>query len=397
MRHLVIAGGGIGGLALGIAARRRGLGATVLERAVQPTDTGSGLVLSPNGMKALADLGAEVAADVRAAGSASGPGHHSAFVTSTGRPLSTMTFSAVSDRWGAPVVSLRRSRLHGVLLDHAHRHGVEVRTGVTVDGYREHDARITAGGVEGDILVGCDGLRSAVRRQLLGDGDPQYLGYTAVRGIGPAPARFPYGFLGYGRGLILFAAAVDDGQLYWVASIAAPPGEWAAKDVRSAHADVLALVKDWAPDLTAPVRGADPSLLVLTDLYDRDPVTSWSRGRATLLGDAAHPMSYTMGQGANLTLEDAITLAYHLAEESNPERAFAAYEQARVDRTAKIVKMSRMFGRVGHVRHPLAVWARDRMMSLMGLLSRFGDPDRSDAELYGWEPPAGQPAPRLRS
>ncbi len=386
---VLIAGGGIGGLALAIAARRHGLEAIVLERSAEPVEAGSGLVLSPNGMKALAALGPDVAAEVRAAGYSGGLDHYSAFVTSRGKTLSSMSFKDMDASWGAPVVSLRRSRLHGVLSEHARRAGAEVRLGIAVRDFTDLGGRVRAAGIDGDVLVGCDGLRSAVRRRLLGDGDPGFLGYTAVRGLGPAPAELPYGFIAYGRGLILFGAPVEDGRLYWVASISAPVGVWPSKLPRVAHHDLLGLLADWSPGLVGVVAGADPDELVLTDIYDRDPVPTWSRGRATLLGDAAHPMAYTMGQGANLTLEDAVTLAHHLASEPSLERALAAYEEARIARTAKIVKTSRMFGRVGQVRHPLAAWGRDRLMSIM---SRFGDPDKQNADLYGWEPPGASAA-----
>ncbi len=390
MDHIVIAGGGIGGLALGIALRRHGIRATVLERATTRDGSGSGLVLAPNGMKALAALGGGVAADVRAAGSVSGAGHESRFVTARGRTLSTVSFAGAQARWGAPVVSLRRARLHEVLLGHATRAGVDVRTGVTVTGYTDHGATVRAGGVDGDLLVGADGYRSAVRRQLLGDGEPTYRGYTAVRGIGPVPAAFPHGFIAYGRGLILFCAPVDGGQVYWVASITAPAGRWPAKGARAAHRDLLALLAGWHPDLVGVVAGADPDRFVLTDIHDRDPVDTWHRGRVVLLGDAAHPMTYTMGQGANTTLEDAVTLAHHVATGSTVGAALSAYTAQRAPRTAKIVRMSRMMGAVGQTSNPVGAWLRDRAMSVMG---RFGDPDQQNADVFGWQAPAGVAGP----
>ena len=116
------------------------------------------------------------------------------------------------------------------------------------------------------------------------------------------PARWPHGFLGYGRGLILFAAAIGAGQVYWVASIRAPEGRWPAKGPGAAHAELMQQLAGWDPELTGVVAGADLDGLVLTDVYDRRPVRRWSRGRVVLIGDAAHPMVYTIGQGANVAL-----------------------------------------------------------------------------------------------
>jgi 2-polyprenyl-6-methoxyphenol hydroxylase-like FAD-dependent oxidoreductase len=370
----------------------------VLERSPAPDAGGSGLVLAPNGMTALAALGPAVARDVRAAGSVAGPGHRSAFLTARGRTLSSVSFAGFAQRWGAPAVSLRRAALHAVLAEHAARAGVVVRTGCTVDGWTDRDAGVTVDGpdgdlLDGDLLVGADGLRSAVRRRLLGDGEPVYRGCTSVRGIGPKAPGHPDGSIVYGRGLILFTAPVDDEHVYWVASIVAPAGRWPAKGPAAAHRDLLDALRGWHPDLVVPVAAADPEQLVLTDIHDRDPVRTWHRGRVVLLGDAAHPMTYTLGQGANQALEDAVVLAHHLAHEPAVDAALAAYCAARTARTAKVVRTSRAMGRVGHARNPLAAAARDAMMRLVG---RAGDPDRQNAELFGWRPPAAQDASTAR-
>ncbi len=388
---VLVAGGGIGGLAAGIALRRSGLDVTVVERSLEQP-SGSGLVLAPNGMKALAALGDDVAADVRAAGVVSGAvggtGHRSVFLSRTGQVLSGVSFDGTEEVWGAPIVSLRRADLHGVLLRHARRDGVRLVTGAGVSGYRD-DGRVTldlpdGGPLSGDVLVGADGLRSAVRAQLLADGPPRFRGYSAVRGLGPVPAAHPDGFIAYGRGLILFASPVGGGRVYWVASVNAAEGEWPAKDAATAHRDLLALLQGWHPDLRGVVAGSDPADQLVTDIFDRDPVDTWSRGRVALLGDAAHPMVYTLGQGANVTLEDAVVLAAHLAGEATPEEALAAYGRERAPRAAAVVRQSRLLGTIGQVANPLAAWARDRMMTAMG---RFGDPAKQNAALFGWAPP----------
>ncbi|HXV91988.1 MAG TPA: FAD-dependent monooxygenase [Pseudonocardia sp.] len=391
---VVVAGGGIGGLALGIALRRHGVEVTVVERATEFGEVGSGVVLAPNAMSALTALGGEVATRVRAEGSALGTwgatGHCSPFVTAAGRQLAGVSFDRTEERWGVPVVSMLRARLQRVLLDEARACGVGLRTGTAVTGYTDHGAHVElllAEGepVTGDLLVGADGLRSAVRRQLLADGEPSYRGYSAVRGTGPAPDAYPDGFIAYGRGLILFASPIGGGELYWAASIASPAGVWPAKDRQTAHHDLLELLAGWDTELASVVGKADPAAYVLTDIADRDPVPSWHRGRVVLLGDAAHPMVYTMGQGAGTTLEDAVVLAHHLVTADGLDAALGRYEAERTVRTARIQKQSRMLGRIGHVKGRPAVWLRDRMMALMDRVG--GDPEKQDAEVFGWRPP----------
>lgn len=217
VKRVLIAGGGVGGLAAGIALRRRGVEAVVLERSAQFSETGSGLVLSPNVMKAAHAITPDLAGDVRCAGDAFGAGHTSRFLTASGKTLGTVSFAGAERAWGAPIVAILCSRLHDVLIDHAGRAGVEVRSAAPVTGYREAQGSVSVtladgAAVDGDLVIGADGLRSAVRSQLLGDGEPLYRGFTAVRGIGRAPAGQPHGFIAYGRGLILFAAAVGAGR-----------------------------------------------------------------------------------------------------------------------------------------------------------------------------------------
>jgi 2-polyprenyl-6-methoxyphenol hydroxylase-like FAD-dependent oxidoreductase len=390
--RVLIAGGGIGGLALAIASRRKNLHPVVVERTTEYTAVGAGMVLSPNGMKALAALGEEVAEDVRAAGAPIGADHTSYFLTARGRILARTTLGGGEPKWGASTVPILRSRLQDVLLRHAAKHQVEIRTGDTATGYTDTGPgvalHLTGGAtLTGDVLVGADGVRSVVRRGLLDDGDPRYAGYTVLAGTAPAPEPFPDGFIAYGRGLILFTAALGERRVYWVATISAPPGSWPGRDEPTAHQDLLARLRAerWHPALIGMVEATDPGL-VRTDITDRDPVDRWQRGRVVLLGDAAHPMVPTMGQGANTALEDAAVLAHHLGGDQPVAAALDAYVAERTARTAGIVRRSRMMGVIGHARNPIAAWARDRVMTLM---FRFGDPDKQNATLFGWRPPAG--------
>src|SRR5829696_1682242 len=175
VRRVVVAGGGIGGLSAAIALRRTGSEVVVLERAAEFPEVGSGLVLSPNGMKAVAALGSDVDDDVRAAGKVYGAGHVSRFLTAGGRRLAQVSFADSERTWGAPIMGILRSRLQDVLLRHAVKSGADLRTGAAVTGYTEGDDTVAASladgtTVEGDVLVGADGLRSAVRAGLLADG-----------------------------------------------------------------------------------------------------------------------------------------------------------------------------------------------------------------------------------
>lgn len=391
VRHALVAGAGIGGLAFAVAARRHGLDVTVLERAPAVTGSGSGVVLAPNGMTALDALGDDVGGDVRGAGRVAAPDHRSPFLSSTGRLLAAVSLGDTQRAFGAPTVTILRADLHRVLLDHAHRAGATIEYGGTVESVRDDGGVVTARladgrEVRGDVLVGADGLRSVTRRHVVDDGEPPYRGISAVRGVGPAPAVHPDGFIAYGRGLILFASAISDHEVYWVASVRSAPGVWPAKSPEDARVDLLGAMRGWDPDLRQVVAGSGLTDQLVTDVHDRDPGTVWHRGRVVLLGDAVHPMVYTMGQGANTALEDAVVLAHHLTVAPSVDEAFRRYTADRAPRTAKIVEQSRMLASIGHVRNPLGAWLRDRTMRF----AAAGDPEKANAALFGWRPPLRQ-------
>jgi len=176
-------------------------------------------------------------------------------------------------------------------------------------------------------------------------------------------------------------------QVYSAASIRAREGRWPGLGPTAAHAELMRRRAGWDPGLTAVVATADVDDLVLTDVYDRNPVRHWSRGRVVLIGNAAHPMVYTMGHGANVALEDAATLAVRLDPAAGPVTpdVLERFVAEREGRAAKIVRQSRLFGRIGHVRNPLAVRLRDMMMSRMG----GGDQEEANAALMRWRPPSG--------
>ncbi|MFC5818562.1 FAD-dependent monooxygenase [Nonomuraea harbinensis] len=395
--RILVAGGGIAGLALGIALRHRGLDAVVLERSAEPERAGGGLVLAPNAVKALAAIAPDLARRVREAGHPAGARgsapHRSAFLDHRGRVLGWVSFDGYEDRWGMPSVTVLRADLHRLLRDEAQAAGAELVEGRAATRYLHGDSGVglvtgTEEVLSGDVLVGADGIHSAVRAQLLGDGPPRYRGFTAVRGIGPAPAAYPDGFIAYGRGLVLFTAAIGGGELYWVASMTAPRGVMPSLPVAEALSRVHERVGGWHPDLRKVTTSADPAGCVAHDVFDRPPPRTWARGRVVLAGDAAHPMVYTLGQGAGMALEDAVVLAGVLAggvaTTAAVEAALRRYAAERGPRVRKVVRQSRMLGRVAHVRSPLLAVIRDAMLRAM---TRGGDGGGQSSDLFGWAPP----------
>jgi 2-polyprenyl-6-methoxyphenol hydroxylase-like FAD-dependent oxidoreductase len=333
----------------------------VLERAAAIHPAGAGLALQPNAMAVMARLGLDDA--VAAAGAALS---RAVLLDPSGRRLGPESrFDRIFENAAARVVALHRARLHDVLLDAA---GSDVvRTGVRVTGYEQGADQVTVIGddgtrLEAELLIGADGLHSAVRAQLAGDSEPRYAGYTSWRGVTPAGSVAPPDRVTetWGRGERFGVVDIGFGEIYWFAVADAPPGGTDG-DVR---AELTARFGGWHDPVPAVLRATPADRIIRTDIFDRDPIARWHDGRVVLLGDAAHPMTPNLGQGAAQAIEDAGALADCLAASRTVEDALGSYEAVRVPRTRAFVLASRRFGDVAQWRHPLAVAARDLAMRL---------------------------------
>lgn len=373
-RRVVVAGGGISGLALSIALCRDGFSVVVVERDDRPVAAGSGIMLFPNAVKALHAISPRLVERVRAAGHPAGPGETRPVLTPDGAVVATDPVGDLEETFGAPQISLLRAALLGALRDEADAVGVTVRAGVTVEDHGDDGDRVKVVLGDGtvlvaDFLVGADGIRSGVRGRTLADGRPPYCGFTTVRGRTQAAARFPSGFVAKGEDLDFFAAPVGGGDLYWTAKIVAPQGVWPVLGADGAFEELLTLLNGWHDSIADVIRDTDLGQgLVVTDIRDRDPVPDWTRGLVTLIGDAAHPMTPALGQGAGMAFEDAVVLAAALSEHTDTSAALAAYPAQRAGRVADVVRLSRAKAPGGD---SAAFNTRE------GLLT----------DLYAWQPP----------
>ncbi|MFD7771920.1 NAD(P)H-dependent oxidoreductase [Streptomyces sp. NPDC059787] len=389
-----IAGGGVGGLAAAAGLAARGFDVTVIERAATLREGGSGLMIQPNGLRAADALGAGVGARVRATGHATAPDEVRVLMDARGTVLAEEPVGAA----GGPMPVLR-SALHRALLDEAVTAGAALRMATTVEDYTGHDDHVTVRFSDGtaatcQALIGSDGIHSAVRRRMLGDGPPVYRGYTSVRGRTRGSVLGQRGHVVNGRGIQLFVAPVGDDTLYWTAKITAPEGEWPAKGPEEARRALLAALEGWYPPVVDLVRAADPGDVVVTDIHDREPAARWTDHRVALLGDAAHPMVPALGQGANMALEDAAVLADRLSACAHIPTALAAYARERMDRTAAVVLSSRRQGALDQGAD------RDGEQRRNARMRAAGRKDQDALDIAAWRPapvaadPAHVSAPR---
>jgi 2-polyprenyl-6-methoxyphenol hydroxylase-like FAD-dependent oxidoreductase len=357
-RTALIVGGGIGGLAAAIALRQIGLDARVFERAPELGEVGAGLSIWPNGLRALGALG--LAAEVRRR---SLPDLESALRDRRGRVLVAASGAELEALLGDVSLVIHRAELLALLRralpDEA------IVTGSECLGFAESGRSIVArmadgSGPRGDLLVGADGLHSVVRAGLFGRERPRYAGYTAWRAVVRFDHRELTPGVSIGQGRQFGQVPMADGKVYWFATANGPPDQVRPDGGWRPHLE--ALFADWHAPIPALVGNTPEASILHNDIVDRDPIAVWGSGRVTLLGDAAHPMTPNLGQGANQALEDAVALAAALSATPDTAAALRAYEAARLPRANAVVVGSRRAGRVIQLANPLACWLRDALL-----------------------------------
>jgi 2-polyprenyl-6-methoxyphenol hydroxylase-like FAD-dependent oxidoreductase len=357
-KHAIIIGGGIGGLAAAIALQRAGISASVYERTAELGEVGAGLALWANAIRALDRLG--LAGEVRANGV---PEASPAIYSWSGEPLIAMSARAMERRLGEVSLVVHRADLQAIL-QRVLEPGT-LRLGMRCTGFAQDSdgviARFDNGETaSGDLLIGADGIRSVVRAQLFGDTPPRYAGYTAWRAVAPFDhTRLTPGET-LGRGVRFGMAPLSGGRAYWYATKNTSEG---GRDQQGGRRRaLLELFKGAHAPIEALIAATDEAAILRNDIYDRDPLPRWSDGCVTLLGDAAHPMTPNLGQGACQALEDAVVLADALRQIGDIAAALRAYEERRIGRTSTLVRQARQVGAVGQWQNPLACRLRDALM-----------------------------------
>ena len=361
----MVIGGGPGGLTAALALRRAGVEVRIYERATDRREAGAALTLWPNAIKALDVL--EAGQVVRAAGH---PCDGIAMCTWRGDVLDRTSGEVMERRFGGTGVALHRAELRAALTELV---GADVvQLGARFVSFRPDGAggvvvRFADGSeVHADMLIGADGIRSAVRDQLLGPRSLRYAGYPVWRGV--ARFRLPYsariGTVSLGPGAQFGLFPMSGERAYWFASVAAPAGTTDAG--RAAHSrwgeELLARFGAWHEPIPAVIGATPESDIVASDVHDIDPLSRWSAGPVTVLGDAAHPSAPTLGQGACQAIEDAVVLGACLNSGADTAEALKAYEQQRRRRANTLLVQARQMGRLGQWRNPAACWMRNQMI-----------------------------------
>jgi 3-hydroxybenzoate 6-monooxygenase len=353
---VLVAGGGIGGLAAALALVHQGFAVKVLEQSPRLGEIGAGIQLGPNAFAAFDALGVGEIARGRAVYTDEMVMHDALDETLVGRIPTGVAFRA---RFGNPYAVIHRADVHASLLEGAQATGrIEVATSTQVQRIEQHDAGVTVldaqgGRHRGIALIGADGAKSAVRRQYVGD-EARVSGHVVYRAVVdkkdfPADLQWNAAAIWVGPDCHLVHYPLRGGEQYNVVVTfhSRQKEEWSVREgsrdevqgyfegICPRARQLIDLPKDWKRWATA----------------DREPIGQWNFGHATLLGDAAHPTLQYLAQGACMAMEDAVTLGEALRVKDNDfGKAFELYQHSRVARTARIVLSAREMGRIFHAK-----------------------------------------------
>lgn len=356
----MIIGGGIGGATAALSLRKIGVEALVFERAPELKEVGAGLGLWLNAVSVFDKLG--IGEKIR---SISQPLVYGDVCRPDGKTITRMKISDVIRSNDPGNFVMHRAALHKAILENLPKE--ILFTNHEFERFEQNDEIVTAhfkngAAFEGSLLIGADGLHSVVRGEIAGETALLYSGQTCYRGIAEyADEKADTIREIQGRGIRGAVCPLNQERVYWWAVMNAPEGE--QDNPAERRESLLKKYKGWSFGLPEAIAATTGEIL-RNDLYDRDPLTNWSHGRATLLGDAAHPTTPNLGQGACMAIEDGFVLARNIQKHGANENALLAYQTERIPRTSKIVRQSRQFGKLASWENPLAVWLRETIVSL---------------------------------
>jgi salicylate hydroxylase len=378
-KQVVIAGGGIGGLAAAVACAQRGVPVQLLERAAQLSEVGAGIQIGPNVTRILQAWGLGAAL----AQVAAFPKFLQARDAHTGQVLGSLRLGERAQAlYGAPYATIHRADLQSLLHAAAQAAGVDVRLNQTVKGWRETPEGLqvdtaNVASLLASALVGADGVWSAVRQQLLGDAPARFTGHLAYRALVaqadlPAHLRSDQVTVWMGPRLHVVHYPVRSGQ--WLNLVAIVHGDKPEQAQEAQGWDQVGHTQALMQAMGAVGRDLHERLASVPTwrqwaLHDRAPVSApgqMAQGRVALLGDAAHPMRPYLAQGAGMAIEDAQVLARYLSAGSVPvTQQLQAYAEQRWARNARVQARAIRNGRIFHATGPVAL-GRNLSMRLMG-------------------------------
>jgi 2-polyprenyl-6-methoxyphenol hydroxylase-like FAD-dependent oxidoreductase len=362
----IIIGGGIGGLTTAIALQQQGIDFEIYEAAPELKPVGAGIVMASNAMQVFQRLSIEQ--KIMQAGLEV----HQAFgVDENFRLISGLDVKGkVASRYGIGSYAIHRGRLQQVLLSEIDNSKVHLNK--RLESVQQIDSKVKVAfqdgsSVEGDIVIGADGIKSTVRKNIFGDLPLRYSGQTCWRGM----AKFilpddkkgnSYEMWGPKKGLRFGFVPTTPDEVYFFTTF------FTSADGRDAGPNKEKLLQLYAPFGDLPRLIIDATLednIIRSDINDLAPIPQWWKDRVVLVGDAAHATTPNLGQGGCQAVEDAYVIAKCLKENSNPKKAFAQFQSIRYKKALHVVNTSWQFGKLTNLGNPVSRWLRNNAMRML--------------------------------
>jgi salicylate hydroxylase len=345
--NIAIIGSGIGGLATANALLKKGFNVQVYERAQVLRPIGAALTLTPNGLNSLNAIQPGIVESLISAGSS---WETMILKRSTGETIASKPIATVQ-QYGQPMLNIRWSKLQAILASALPSEIIHLQHRCV--GVEQQDNQVKAHfesgkTVQADLLIGADGINSVVRQGAIGDCHATYAGRMSWRAVikytheqlAPHVATLLTAF----DNKNMFLIDLGEGYTFWSASALLTSDALSRRHI-DAKERVLELFDGWAEPVEAIIAATPEADIIERPIRDRLPIDHWSKGRVTLIGDAAHPVIPSLGQGANMAFEDAYELAECLSNAPDIETALHVYETSRIPRTEVIYDRSANAGR----------------------------------------------------
>lgn len=361
---IVIIGGGIGGLCVALSLQQKGFKITLYEAAKELKPVGAGLGVGSNALSALIRLG--VGEEIVRHGNIL---NKMTIQSDLGQTINEVDFASISREFGVDNVMIHRADLHAVLLNglkegtvHLNKRCVDFAQdsqGATVT-FEDGDSR------RSDLVIAADGVHSLFRKKLLTDSSERYAGYTCWRSVvsfQEDAVQTEVSTETWGQQGRFGIVPLARNRIYWFACINAPKNDVDKSSYKVG--DLLAVFKNYPQPIPEIIQLTKDNQLLHDDILDIQPLSRFVFGHVVLIGDAAHATTPNMGQGAGQAMEDALVLANCLERHNDLSEAFQAYQDKRVQRSRKVIKLSRQIGDVAQWNHPWSMTLRNTVFKLI--------------------------------